>query len=73
MNKSIATKLSQLAARLDELNRLLSAESATRDLDAYRRLTREHSEIAPWWRSTMPISARSGTSWRPRKWFPTRR
>lgn len=47
MNKSISAKLAQLAARLEELNRLLSSEDATRDLDTYRRLTREHSEIAP--------------------------
>ncbi|MBI2312959.1 MAG: peptide chain release factor 1 [Betaproteobacteria bacterium] len=47
MNKSIATKLAQLASRIEELNRLLSSETATRDMDAYRKLTREHAEIAP--------------------------
>ncbi|HLF11678.1 MAG TPA: peptide chain release factor 1, partial [Gammaproteobacteria bacterium] len=30
-----------------ELNQLLSAETATADLDNYRKLTREHAEIAP--------------------------
>lgn len=47
MNKSIVTKLGTLSSRLEELDRLLSAEDATRDLDQYRRLTREHAEIAP--------------------------
>ncbi|HWQ40319.1 MAG TPA: peptide chain release factor 1 [Burkholderiales bacterium] len=47
MKPSIASKLAQLAARLEELNRLLSSEDATRDMDSYRRLTREHAEIAP--------------------------
>jgi peptide chain release factor 1 len=47
MKESIAAKLSQLTARLEEINRLLSAENITEDLDHYRRLTREHAEIAP--------------------------
>ncbi|HSQ04482.1 MAG TPA: PCRF domain-containing protein, partial [Burkholderiales bacterium] len=47
MKQSIAAKLSQLTARLEEINRLLSAENITDDLDNYRRLTREHAEIAP--------------------------
>jgi peptide chain release factor 1 len=47
MNQSIATKLAQLASRLEELNQLLSTETVTRDLDQYRKLTREHAEIAP--------------------------
>jgi peptide chain release factor 1 len=47
MKSSIAFKLAQLSARLEELNRLLSAEEATRDLESYRRLTREHAEISP--------------------------
>ncbi len=47
MKQSIAAKLSQLTARLDEINRLLSAENITADMDNYRRLTREHAEIAP--------------------------
>jgi peptide chain release factor 1 len=32
---------------LSEIDRLLSSEAATRDLDQYRRLTREHAEITP--------------------------
>ena len=47
MNKSIATKLTQLSVRLEELNRLLSSESITANLDNYRKLTRERAEIAP--------------------------
>ena len=47
MKPSIAAKLGQLSGRLEELNRLLSAENATADLDSYRRLAREHAEIAP--------------------------
>jgi len=47
MKPSIAAKLDQLTRRLDELNRLLSSEDATRDLDQFKRLSREHAEIAP--------------------------
>ena len=47
MKPSIATKLVQLSARLEQLNVLLSSEAATRDMDSFRRLAREHAEIAP--------------------------
>ena len=47
MKQSIAAKLEQLAGRLEEINRLLSAEDATADMDVYRKLTREHAEIEP--------------------------
>jgi len=47
MKPSIAAKLEQLARRLDELTRLLSGEDVVRDLDTYRKLTREHAEITP--------------------------
>ena len=47
MKASIAAKLGQLTQRLDELNALLSSEDATADMDADRRLTREHAEITP--------------------------
>jgi peptide chain release factor 1 len=36
-----------LTLRLDELNQLLSSETVTANLDNYRKLTREHAEIAP--------------------------
>lgn len=47
MKKSILDKLEQLAERLAELDGLLGAENATRDMDHYRKLTREHAEITP--------------------------
>ena len=47
MKASIAAKLEQLSRRLDELGAILSSEGATRDMDQYRRLTREHSELEP--------------------------
>ncbi|HUK06151.1 MAG TPA: peptide chain release factor 1 [Burkholderiales bacterium] len=46
MKSSLRSKLDSLEARLEELNRLLSAEEATRDMDAFRRLSREHAEVA---------------------------
>jgi peptide chain release factor 1 len=47
MKPSLATKLSQLATRLHEIDGLLSAPDITRDLDRYRTLSRERAEIAP--------------------------
>ncbi len=47
MKPSIAAKLQHLARRLEELNRLLSAEDATRDMEQFRKLSREHAEIGP--------------------------
>jgi len=47
MKPSIQTKLAQLSERLEELNRLLSSEEATSNMDSYRKLSREHSEITP--------------------------
>ncbi len=45
MKQSIRDKLEQLTGRLTELDRLLGEEGAARDMDSYRRLTREHAEI----------------------------
>ncbi|HUO44064.1 MAG TPA: peptide chain release factor 1 [Burkholderiales bacterium] len=47
MKQSIAAKLAQLTLRLEDLDRLLSSEGATANLDTYRKLAREHAEIAP--------------------------
>ena len=47
MKPSITDKLAQLAERLDEVNTLLSSEDATRNMDAFRKLNRERSEIEP--------------------------
>ena len=46
MKPNLSTKLLQLSQRLEELNHLLSAV-ITRDLDHYRKLTREHAELRP--------------------------
>jgi peptide chain release factor 1 len=47
MKPSIANKLGQLSARLEEINHLLASEGVTEDLDNYRKLSREHAEIGP--------------------------
>jgi peptide chain release factor 1 len=46
MKDSMRVKLERLELRLDEVNALLSSEEATRDLEEYRRLHREHAELA---------------------------
>ncbi len=45
MKQSIREKLEQLTGRLTELDHLLGEENATRDMDNYRKLSREHAEI----------------------------
>jgi len=47
MKPTIAAKLAQLSARLEELNGLLSAEGITDDIEHYKKLTREHAEVGP--------------------------
>jgi peptide chain release factor 1 len=47
MKTSIAAKLDQKRQRLSEVNALLSSENATRDLEQFRRLSREHAELEP--------------------------
>jgi peptide chain release factor 1 len=47
LKPSIQSKLDQLAERLVELTQRLSSNDATSDMENYRRLTREHSEITP--------------------------
>ncbi|MGB7542212.1 MAG: peptide chain release factor 1 [Burkholderiales bacterium] len=47
MKPSIAAKLDQLHARLADVSALLSSENATRDMEQYRRLSREHAELEP--------------------------
>ena len=46
MKPSLRTKLDSLARRLEELNRLLSAENAARDMGEFRKLSREHAELS---------------------------
>ena len=47
MKQSIRDKLEGLVGRLDELDRTLASAEATRDLDQFRRMTREHAELGP--------------------------
>ena len=47
MKASLLKRLTALDQRLSELDRLLADPGVTRDLDQYRKLTREHAEIAP--------------------------
>jgi len=47
MKPSMINKLAGLSERLEELNRLLSSEDATSNMDNYRKITREHAEITP--------------------------
>jgi peptide chain release factor 1 len=47
MKASIATKLSQLVERLEEVTHLLVQEGVTEDMEQYRKLTREHAELTP--------------------------
>ncbi|MEZ0232476.1 MAG: peptide chain release factor 1 [Methylophilaceae bacterium] len=47
MKPSMIKKLATLSERLDELNRLLSSEDATNNMDNYRKISREHAEITP--------------------------
>ena len=45
MKPRLRAKLDSLVGRLDELNRLLAAEDAARDLEQFRRLSREHADL----------------------------
>ncbi|WP_227105950.1 peptide chain release factor 1 [Chromobacterium rhizoryzae] len=47
MKASIAAKLAQLADRLEEVTHLLASEAATQNMEAFRKLTREHAELSP--------------------------
>jgi peptide chain release factor 1 len=47
MKPSIAAKLEQLSSRLTEIDALLSSEEATRDMDQYRRISKEHADLTP--------------------------
>jgi len=47
LKPSIAAKLEQLSARLAEVSVLLNSESAIRNMDQYRRLSREHADLTP--------------------------
>jgi len=47
MKSSLLSKLDQLAERLEEVGTLMNQESATADMNQYRKLTREHAELEP--------------------------
>ena len=46
MKASMQARLEQLERRLAEVNLLLSSEDAARNLDAFRRASREHAELS---------------------------
>jgi peptide chain release factor 1 len=65
MKQSIRDKLEQLASRLEELDRALSAEDAARDMEAFRRLSQERAEVEPvtvLYRSYLQTEADAGTA-----------
>ena len=45
MKPTLRSKLDKLSARLEEVNRTLATEDVTKDMDQFRRLSREHSEL----------------------------
>jgi protein subunit release factor A len=45
MKPSLRTKLDSLASRLDEVGGLLAEEKAAKDMESFRRLSREYSEL----------------------------
>ncbi|WP_435628180.1 peptide chain release factor 1 [Candidatus Ferrigenium straubiae] len=47
MKPNIAARLAQLSERLHEVDQLLSTEESTKDMDAFRRLSRERAELEP--------------------------
>lgn len=47
MKPSMLQKLANLSERLEELNRLLSSEGVTDNMDNYRKIMQEHTEITP--------------------------
>ena len=47
MKPSIQEKLERLSERLEEIDGLLGGEHVARDMDGYRKLTRERSDILP--------------------------
>ncbi len=46
MKATLRSKLDSLVGRLEQLNGLLAAENATKDLAKFRELSREHSEVS---------------------------
>ena len=46
MNPRLRSKLDSLVGRLGDLNSLLAAENATKDMEQFKRLSREHAEVS---------------------------
>ena len=46
MKPSLRSKLDSLVGRLNDLNGLLASENATRDMEQFKKLSREHSELS---------------------------
>ena len=46
MKPTLRAKLDGMVGRLEDLNRLLAAEEATKNMDQFRRLSREHAEVS---------------------------
>jgi peptide chain release factor 1 len=46
VKSTLRAKLDSLVGRLNDLNELLAAENATRDMDQFRKLSREHAELS---------------------------
>ncbi|HEX6528806.1 MAG TPA: peptide chain release factor 1, partial [Burkholderiales bacterium] len=46
MNPRLRIKLDSMVGRLGDLERLLAAENATRDMEQFRKLSREHAEVS---------------------------
>jgi len=46
VNSILRVKLDRLVGRLEELNRLLAAEGAARDMAQFKKLSREHAELS---------------------------
>lgn len=47
MKPSLLSKLDQLSERLEEVGTLMNQETATANMNQYRKLTREHAELEP--------------------------
>jgi peptide chain release factor 1 len=46
VNPRLRTKLDNMIGRLGDLNALLAAENATKDMEQFKRLSREHAEVS---------------------------
>jgi peptide chain release factor 1 len=46
VNPRLRTKLDSMVGRLGDLNALLAAENATKDMEQFKRLSREHAEVS---------------------------